>query len=773
MSTPTRPHRRRRGPALTAALVAAAASPAALAAAFDGSTAAISLAAAAEQTRLFQDAADQWGVREAMLAPVRPELAEDGRTITVDVPLDGVMRTLRVVPHSIRAEGFQLIAQTDDGLVDVEPEPARTVRGVMVGAPGSAVAGSVLDDGFHAAVRLADGTRWWIEAVGDRLPDVDADAHIIYRNEDILPVARFCGIATRPGTTFGERPDPVPPAEAASDAEGGSEGLVLCVAELANDADFEYFQDYGSVQAVQDRVELVVNATNVQYETEVGITHVITATIVRTTSNDPYVNFDSFGLLCDFITEWTNNQGDIQRDVAHLWTGRDITGGVIGRAADIGNTGICVSQGGCEGGTFGTFGSYCFSQSDFNNNFGCATDLTAHELGHLWGAFHCSCPSHTMNPSITCANTFEPNVTRPSIEAYRDTRTCIECETAVSFTFPDGLPELVDPSGGTTVRVEVGAGLGVPMPGLTLLVIEDGVPTPYPAIEIEPNVYDVVFPPATCPEPVSYFLAVEVSGFGLVTFPADGSEQPLQTVAANAIDVVFEDDFETDTGWLVQDDPGLDDGSWTRGVPVGGGDRGDPPNDGDGSGACYLTDNVDGNSDVDGGATRLISPVFDATGDDTVLEYLRWYDNTAGDSPNQDVFTVEYSVNGGASWLPLETVGPGGPEAAGGWFARSWVLRDLGVPPTDQFRVRFTAEDAGPGSIVEAAVDGVRVFSADCAPACPEDLDGNGAVGFDDLLAVLSSFGPCDACPEDLDGNGEVGFDDLLSLLSAFGPCPG
>ena len=382
------------------------------------------------------------------------------------------------------------------------------------------------------------------------------------------------------------------------------------------------------------------------------------------------------------------------------------------------------------------------------------------------------CSSDLMNPSITCSNTFEPTVTRPAIEAYRDSRPCLECETAVSFAFPDGLPELLDPSGGTTVRVEVLPGLGVPLPGLDLVLVTDGGLETIPATEIAPNVYDAVFPPATCPESVSYFFSVEVSGFGLVSFPGEGAAGPLQAVAATAVTDVFVDDFETDTGWTVVDDPGLDDGSWTRGVPVGGGNRGDPPTDGDGSGACYLTDNVDGNSDVDGGATRLVSPPLDATGENPVLEYLRWYDNTAGDSPNQDVFTVEISADGGASWEVLETVGPDGPEASGGWFARSWVLADLGIPSTDQLRVRFIASDLGPGSIVEAAVDGVRVFDADCGVPCPEDIDGDGEVDFDDLLSLIAAFGPCDGCPEDVTRDGEVGFDDVLEVLAAFGPCP-
>jgi hypothetical protein len=57
------------------------------------------------------------------------------------------------------------------------------------------------------------------------------------------------------------------------------------------------------------------------------------------------------------------------------------------------------------------------------------------------------------------------------------------------------------------------------------------------------------------------------------------------------------------------------------------------------------------------------------------------------------------------------------------------------------------------------------------AQPCPGDLDGDGEVGFGDLLAVLSAWGPCDACPEDIDANGNVGFSDVLLVLATWGSC--
>jgi len=71
-------------------------------------------------------------------------------------------------------------------------------------------------------------------------------------------------------------------------------------------------------------------------------------------------------------------------------------------------------------------------------------------------------------------------------------------------------------------------------------------------------------------------------------------------------------------------------------------------------------------------------------------------------------------------------------------------------------------------------VDMVGMISVEITPDCPGDIDNSGDVDFDDLLVVLSGYGPCPKkgeCPGDIDDSGDVDFDDLLVVLSNYGPC--
>ena len=338
--------------------------------------------------------------------------------------------------------------------------------------------------------------------------------------------------------------------------------------------------------------------------------------------------------------------------------------------------------------------------------------------------------------------------------------------------FPEGLPSLSDPSIGVSFPVEVlplsatpsgTVRLGWRTEGQTDFILETCPP-------LGENTYLATIPAAPCGTEIQYYILATTDEGALVYAPVDGSAAPETVVSATSLIQIFDDDGETDPGWVVINSSGLADGAWVRGVPAGGGDRGDPPADGDGSGRCWLTDNADGNSDVDDGSTSLVSPVIDATGGEAYVCYLRWFSNTEGASPNQDVFVVSISNDGGGSWTTLETVGPGGPEVDGGWFEACHRIADF-VEPTAEIRLRFTAEDAAPGSIVEAGVDAVRIETVQCDPSNPADLDGDGTVNGADLAILLGAWGT--PGPGDLDGNGTVNGADLAILLGAWGdPIP-
>ena len=278
----------------------------------------------------------------------------------------------------------------------------------------------------------------------------------------------------------------------------------------------------------------------------------------------------------------------------------------------------------------------------------------------------------------------------------------------LDFNYPQGRPEIVHPNGEVGFVVEVVGSNGQPAPGTGVLHVDRGSGfEAFEMVELEPNVYAAGFPSSACGQVLRYYVTAEASNGVLQADPATGPDAYYTAISAGEQQVLFADDFETDRGWSVSST--ATDGQWSRGVPVGGGDRGDPPTDGDGSGACFLTDNVDGNSDVDSGNTILTSPVINGTSVDPgflVLSYWRWYSNVSGDSPNQDTFVVQVSNNNGASWTDLETVGPGGVEVQGGWYRRVAKL-DM-FTPSNQMRVRFIASDIDPGSVVEAAVDGVE-----------------------------------------------------------------
>jgi hypothetical protein len=97
-------------------------------------------------------------------------------------------------------------------------------------------------------------------------------------------------------------------------------------------------------------------------------------------------------VLSEFEGYWNANLSGVDRDAAHLWTGKDIDGDVIG-SAEIGA--ICSRP----------EKAYGFSQRVFDADV--EVDVTAHEIGHNFGATH---PDKENPPVDTCVNSIMQSV---------------------------------------------------------------------------------------------------------------------------------------------------------------------------------------------------------------------------------------------------------------------------------------------------------------------------------------------------------------------------
>lgn len=115
-----------------------------------------------------------------------------------------------------------------------------------------------------------------------------------------------------------------------------------------------------------------------------------------------------------------------------------------------------------------------------------------------------------------------------------------------------------------------------------------------------------------------------------------------------------------------------------------------------------------GDQDIDGGATTLISPVYDLTTyQNPAITYWRWYSNDQGATPGTDFWQVSIS-NDGVNYVPIENTN----VADHSWRRFAFRVSDY-VTPNSTITVKFVAEDAGQGSLVEGAMDDFEIWDSE------------------------------------------------------------
>lgn len=191
-------------------------------------------------------------------------------------------------------------------------------------------------------------------------------------------------------------------------------------------------------------------------------------------------------------------------------------------------------------------------------------------------------------------------------------------------------------------------------------------------------------------------------------YPLDGPSNPNSTLFGNALVSVLDDTFETNLGWTVAN-TSVTSGGWARGatnITFLNGEAMNPGTDSNDTGTlCYVTGvgtvgGTNSAADLDGGPTRLTSPVLDLQGKDALITFRWWFMTDDGD----DAMTMEISNDNGTTWVQCTGIA----DQKNFWTTKT-IRVGSWVTPTNQVRIRFNCSDNPNNSLTEAAIDWVQV----------------------------------------------------------------
>jgi len=352
---------------------------------------------------------------------------------------------------------------------------------------------------------------------------------------------------------------------------------------------------------------------------------------------------------------------------------------------------------------------------------------------------------------------------------------------SLSFSYPSGRPTSFNPdttaSFPVNVTIQGGGSVVAGTAKLNVSVNGGANYTAYAMSSTGTNAYLATFPDLNCGDDVRYYISATLSNGGPTFDPATAPSLFFTGPVQTGVTTIVAESFEgTVTGWTAAADASVTAGAWALGVPVGTANAGVPAAPAadatPGSGTkCYVTaigaaGGVASSQDLDGGPVTLTSPAYNLSAfSGAQVSMAVWYycDDTTTTPTQADRLRIEVS-NGGA-WVLMEEI-----SANLQWAVKTYNIASF-VPLTGTVSVRMIATDNPNNSVTEAGLDEFSISVTECvsAPACPADLNGDGAINAADLATLLSSWG---SPKNDLDGDGVVAASDLATMLSSWGSCP-
>jgi Tol biopolymer transport system component len=319
---------------------------------------------------------------------------------------------LELEPNDLRAANYRAEESGEGGDMRAldTAMPVRTFKGIVRGKEHS-TARFTIDDTTIEGLIFIDGEKYFVEKKQKYAQSAAPTEFLFYRESDVIETSPASCDAS-----VGEKMKQV--GEVVSSQDSGSSWEAQEAAgtipldreiELATEADYEYVSALGGSESANDEILSILNLIEGVYQNELGISFSVVYQHTWATTDDPYRSAAPATALAEFKNYWNANFTNVSRDAAHLWTGKNLDGDVIG-SAEIGVVCLVPSR------AYGL--SQLLSETDIK------VGITAHELGHNLGATHSdqdpaatNCGNTIMQSQVGYARSFCP-YSRQQIASY-------------------------------------------------------------------------------------------------------------------------------------------------------------------------------------------------------------------------------------------------------------------------------------------------------------------------------------------------------------------
>lgn len=338
----------------------------------------------------------RWESYELDLLALEREARETGR---VTLHAGSRVFDLELELNNLRAPGYKRIRMTRRGPVEERATPVSTFKGRLAGDPESVVRLLIQGDLLLGYIRT-DNEWIFIDPLRKYHKSAAPAEIVLFDDNDVRPeAAALCGA----GELF-HRAHGLSRETAQGIANVTEEALIPAPTrrriDIAIEADYEFYLLHGA--STNSTMEGIINVVDGIYMGELALTLRIVHQSVWS-FDDPYTNVTTAQtLLGEFRDYWNINRTYVARDLAHLFTNKDL-GGVGG---------VAYLRVVCNNAS---------SSYGLSRNYPLLAKITAHEIGHNLNANHdssnCSgtgflmCPSIQPNGPYTFSNTSKTAIT--------------------------------------------------------------------------------------------------------------------------------------------------------------------------------------------------------------------------------------------------------------------------------------------------------------------------------------------------------------------------